>query len=87
MVEKEECYFFECVGGIHEDTPSFVFIQIQFSSNLNIENVHLQALNMSNVDVSQLTVQKHKLQLGDLKVMCLYVGEILLSMMDYMWSW
>ncbi len=56
MVEKEECYFFECVGGIHEDTPSFAFIQIQFSSNLHIENVHLQALNMSNVDVSQLMV-------------------------------
>jgi hypothetical protein len=42
---------------------------------------------MSNVDVSQLMVVEAKTSTWRLKVMCLYVEDFLLSMMDYMWGW
>ncbi len=60
---------------------------MQFSSVLHTKNVHLQALKMSNVDVSQLMVVEAKTSTWRLKVMCLYVEDFLLSMMDYMWGW
>jgi len=40
MVEKEECCFVEFVSGVDEDVPSIAPIQMQFSSLLDVENVH-----------------------------------------------
>jgi hypothetical protein len=41
MVEKEKCCFVEIVGRVDEDVPSIAPIQMQFSSLLDVESVHL----------------------------------------------
>jgi hypothetical protein len=60
---KEECYFVESMGRINEHTPSTALFRMSsslahmsFSSFSNVENVPTP--NMSNVDVSQLDVEK-----------------------------
>jgi hypothetical protein len=65
MVEKEQCYV-ENVNGVDEDTPSTSYVHMLFAPShmlatsihtsssffLDVENVHLQALNMSKDDIS-----------------------------------
>jgi hypothetical protein len=41
MDEKEECCFVEFVGRVDEDVASIAPTQIQFSSPLDVESVHL----------------------------------------------
>jgi hypothetical protein len=71
MVE-EECYYVENVSGINENTPStsfphmllvapihistYTLVHVPFSFISNVENVHLQAFNILNVDASQLAI-------------------------------
>jgi hypothetical protein len=61
MVEKEENYYVESVGGVDKNTPSTSLVHmsstpthIPFSSISNVESVHVQAFNMLDVNASQL---------------------------------
>jgi FMN-dependent NADH-azoreductase len=58
--EKGNCYV-ESVGGVDKDTPltslvhmSSTHTHMPFSYVSNVESVHVQALNMLDVNVSQL---------------------------------
>jgi hypothetical protein len=61
MVEEEENYYVESVGGIDKDTPSTSLVHmlstpIHMPSSFisNVESVHVQAFNVLDVNVSQL---------------------------------
>jgi hypothetical protein len=61
MVEEKESYYEKNVGGVHENIPSTSFAHkpstpphMPSSSISNVESVHVEAPNMSNVDASKL---------------------------------
>jgi hypothetical protein len=61
MIEEKGNYYVESVGGVDKNTPSTSLVHmsstpthIPFSSISNVESVHVQALNILDVNVSQL---------------------------------
>jgi hypothetical protein len=54
MVIEEKCYFIEKVGGVDENIPSLAPTQMWSSLVSNVDNVHLQFGNMTNIDEKKL---------------------------------
>ncbi len=59
MVRKENCCFIENVGGVDEDILSLAPTQMWSPLVSNVENVHVQFGNMTNIDVSKFVMRKN----------------------------
>jgi hypothetical protein len=59
MVKEEKCCFIENVCGVDENIPSLAPIQMWSPLVENVENVHLQFGNITNIDVSKLVMRKN----------------------------
>jgi len=86
MVVEEKCYFIENVGGVDENIPSLAPTQMWSPLVSNVENVHLQFGNMTNINVSKLVMRKNYI-LNTSQSYVYLLGIFLSSMTSNMWIW
>jgi len=84
MVIEEKCCFIKKVGGVDENIPSLAPTQMWCPLVSNVENVHLQFGNMTNIDVSKLLMRKNY-NLDTSQSYVYLLGIILSSMISNMW--